>query len=160
MPTEIVYDREAVLKYAEKWAFDRNPKYLSFDKLGGDCTNYASQCLLAGCGRMNYTPLFGWYYRSGYEKTPSWTGVSYLYDFLMTNRGSGPYGKLIERSELMVGDLVQLGNAEGIFYHTPVVVGNLSGEILVSAHTYDAFNYPLSAYSFLKLRCISIGVRG
>lgn len=159
MPIETVYDREKVLRYAKEWAFSRNPRYLNFDKLGGDCTNYASQCIFAGAGIMNYIHLFGWYYRNGYDKSPSWTGVQYLYDFLMNNRSIGPHGTLIERSELNVGDIVQLGNKDGIFYHTPVVVGNYHGEILVAAHTYDVYNYPLSSYVYDKLRCIRIEVR-
>ena len=33
---ELTYNREAVLAYAEKWAFGRNPAYLDFETLGGD----------------------------------------------------------------------------------------------------------------------------
>ena len=32
---------------------------------------------------MNFTPVMGWYYRSSYDRTPSWTGVEYLYHFLV-----------------------------------------------------------------------------
>ncbi len=159
MPSEILYDRGAALKYAKEWAFNRNPVYLNFDGLGGDCTNFASQCIFAGAGIMNYTPLYGWYYKNSYDRTPSWTGVQYLYDFLMNNRGSGPYGTIIKRTELMIGDIVQLGDIEGRFYHSPVVVGNYHGEILVAAHTYDVYNYPLSSYNFERIRCIRINAR-
>jgi hypothetical protein len=44
---EIGYDRARALAYAEKWALSRNPAYFSFDGLGGDCTNFISQCLYA-----------------------------------------------------------------------------------------------------------------
>ena len=50
------YDRSAVFNYAKKWAFGRNPDYYSFNKLGGDCTNFASQCIYAGAKVMNFTP--------------------------------------------------------------------------------------------------------
>lgn len=37
------YDRTAVVEYARKWAFSRNPQYYNFDAVGGDCTSFASQ---------------------------------------------------------------------------------------------------------------------
>lgn len=48
------YNRESVYQYAKNWAFSRNPKYYNFDSIGGDCTNFASQCVYAGCNEMNY----------------------------------------------------------------------------------------------------------
>ena len=57
------YDGARAAAYAQKWAFGRNPDYYNFDNIGGDCTNFASQCIFAGCGVMNYSPLFGWFYR-------------------------------------------------------------------------------------------------
>ena len=77
--TEIAYDREAAVAYAKKWAFRRNPAFYDFSKIGGDCTNFASQCIYAGAKVMNYTPTFGWFYKSANDRTPSWTGVEYLY---------------------------------------------------------------------------------
>ena len=70
----IAYDREAATSYAVKWALLRNPDFYSFDNLGGDCTSFASQCLYAGCGVMNYTPISGWYYKSAGDRTAAWTG--------------------------------------------------------------------------------------
>ena len=76
MTTELPYDREAAVFYARKWAYARNPRYYNFDDLGGDCTNFASQCIYAGCGVMNFTPTFGWYYIDINQRSPSWTGAS------------------------------------------------------------------------------------
>ena len=42
------YDRRAAVEYAHKWAFGRNPEFYDFSEIGGDCTNFASQCLYAG----------------------------------------------------------------------------------------------------------------
>ena len=69
------YDRQAAVRYASRWAYGRNPAYADFDALGGDCTNFASQCLYAGAGVMDFTPTFGWYYRSLRDRAPAWTGV-------------------------------------------------------------------------------------
>ncbi|HOA54831.1 MAG TPA: amidase domain-containing protein, partial [Clostridiales bacterium] len=56
------YDRDKAVRYAHRWAYERNPAYYDFEKLGGDCTNFASQCIYAGSGIMNHTPVYGWYY--------------------------------------------------------------------------------------------------
>ncbi len=154
------YDRNAAFEYAKKWAFKRNPKFYDFSKIGGDCTNFASQCIYAGAGVMNYTPVFGWYYISANDRTASWTGVQYLYNFLVGNEGEGPFAEEVSLDKLEVGDIVQLGTETNDFYHSPVVVGFSRGKILVAAHSYDAFNKPLSSYNFAKARGIHIlGVR-
>lgn len=154
------YDRAAAVAYARKWAFGRNPKFYDFSKIGGDCTNFASQCIYAGAGVMNFTPTFGWYYKSVNDRTPSWTGVEYLYNFLTANDGAGPFAEEVSLDKLEIGDVVQLGKATGDFYHSPVVVGFSRGQILIAAHSYDAYNRPLSSYSYEKVRGIHIlGVR-
>lgn len=154
------YDRGAAFAYAKEFAFKRNPKFYDFSAIGGDCTNFASQCIYAGAGVMNYTPTFGWFYISANDRTPSWTGVEYLYNFLVNNEGVGPFAEEVPLDKLEVGDIVQLGRATGDFYHSPVVVRISNGRIYVAAHTYDAFNKPLSSYRFEKARGIHIlGVR-
>lgn len=158
----IPYDRAAAVAYARKWAYARNPAYFNFNTLGGDCTNFASQCLFAGCGVMNYEPTFGWFYRSANERTPSWTGVEYFYRFLTQNaaqpigNGAGPFAEDVPLSRLEIGDFIQFGKLTGDFYHTPIVVG-FSGDVpLLAAHTYDAYNRPLTSYRYDKIRCLHI----
>lgn len=154
------YDREAAVAYARKWAFGRNPRYYDFSSIGGDCTNFASQCVYAGSGVMNFTPVTGWFYISASDRTASWTGVEYFYNFMTGNKGVGPFGEETGRAGLMIGDLVQLGRETGDFYHTPIVTGFRQGEPLLAAHTYDALNRPLSDYVYEKVRYIHIlGVR-
>ncbi len=159
----IEYDRNAAVSYARRWAFSRNPAYYNFDLIGGDCTNFASQCLFAGAGVMNYTPDIGWFYRSVNDRAAAWTGVEYFYRFLIENAqgdgvggGAGPFAKEVEIGGLEIGDFVQLGRDTGDFYHTPVVVGFSGRMPLVAAHTYDAFGRRLDSYSFERLRCIHI----
>lgn len=38
----LLYDREAAVAYAHRWAMGRNPAYLDFHGIGGDCTNVDS----------------------------------------------------------------------------------------------------------------------
>lgn len=149
------YNRAAAASYAQKWAYGRNPAFYDFSDIGGDCTNYASQCIYAGCGVMNTSPLFGWFYRSVNDRTPSWTGVEFLYKFLISNDGVGPFAKTVELGEIRVGDIVQLGNGEN-FYHSPVVVGITRGKILVAAHSYDVYGKDLASYNAASYRPIHI----
>lgn len=155
------YNREAAVDYARRWAFGRNPDYYDFSGIGGDCTNFTSQCIYAGAGVMNFTPTFGWYYKSLNDRSPSWTGVEYLYNFLTGNdKGVGPFAKEVPLNELEVGDIVQLGRSTGDFYHSPVVVAIRNGMIFVAAHSYDAYNRPLASYNYDRVRGIHIlGVR-
>jgi len=156
---EIPYNRTAAVDYARKWALSRNPAYYDFEKTGGDCTSFASQCIYAGAGVMNYTPVMGWYYNSALDRTPSWSGVEYLYNFLTSNESVGPYAHEVPAKEALPGDIVQLGTASGAFYHSPVITA-ISPMILVAAHTYDAYDRPLSSYIFDKVRFLHIeGVR-
>lgn len=158
---ETGYDREAALRYAEQWAMGRNPRYLDFEKLGGDCTNFASQCIYAGSGVMNYTPVMGWYYNSSSDRSPSWTGVQYLYNFLVNNKSVGPYAAVTDQMGVQPGDIVQLGNAGGYYYHSPVIVAvEDGGRIFVAAHSFDAYMRPLDSYVYDRARFLHIkGVR-
>lgn len=156
---EISYVREAAVAYARKWALGRNPAFYDFQNIGGDCTNFASQCIYAGAKVMNYTPVMGWYYRSAADRSASWSGVEYLYNFLINNRSVGPYAHVVSQWEAKPGDIVQLGTEQGDFYHSPVITA-VTPTILVAAHTYDALDRPLSSYSYDAARFLHIdGVR-
>lgn len=156
MLTYIPYNRASAVKYAETWALKRNPHFPNFDGMGGDCTNFASQCIYAGCGVMNFVPTYGWYCESYSKRSPSWSGVQFLYNFLISNKSAGPYAKETNAGSLQPGDLVQLGTSDMHFYHTPVVISAADGNIFVAAHTFDTVYRPLSSYSYSSLRCIHI----
>ena len=153
------YNRFAAVAYARKWALSRNPAFYDFQNIGGDCTSFASQCLYAGASVMNYTPIMGWYYRSASDRTASWSGVEFFCNFIINNRSVGPYGHIAAAKEIQPGDFVQLGTESEKYYHTLVVTA-VSPGILVSAHTFDALDRPLSSYNFFKTRFLRIdGVR-
>ena len=42
------YNAANALAYAKKWWNSYNPKYYNYNKSGGDCANFVSQCLIAG----------------------------------------------------------------------------------------------------------------
>ncbi len=154
------YNRAAAVAYAREWAYRRNPRYYDFSDLGGDCTNFASQCLYAGSGIMNYTPTYGWYYISLNDRAPAWTGVNELYRFLTTNRGPGPRAIVTDLPQIRDGDIIQIQfKYSDKFDHSPVVVDAGNGtpnSIMLAAHSNDADCRPLSTYSYVNIRPLHI----
>lgn len=155
------YNRKAAVAYAHKWAFGRNPNYYDYEEIGGDCTNFASQCLYTGTGVMNFEPVFGWYYIDANQKSPSWTGVEYFYDFISRKaENPGPFGVETTLDQLLPGDFVQLRFNKDVFGHTPIIVdmGNppTLENTLIAAHSYDADWRPLSTYFFQEIRFLHI----
>ena len=150
------YNRERAVEYAKKYAFSQNPVFASFKGIGGNCTNFVSQSLYAGTCVMNYTPTFGWYYISLDDRSPSWTGVQYFYNFITSNKDVGPFGRQVDPDEAEVGDIIQLGRQEEGFYHTLLIVGYDGEDPLVAAQTDDAYGRPLSTYTYDFSRYIKI----
>lgn len=105
---------------------------------------------------MNDTPTFGWYFRSVNDRSPSWSGVPFFYQFMVSNNGVGPRAIEADGSDLEPGDVIQLGNSAGEFYHTLLVTGVRNGTYLVAAHTNDAFDRPLSSYTYATARYLHI----
>ena len=152
----IQYDRSAAVSYAERWALSRNPEYYNFDALGGDCTNFVSQCLFAGCGVMNWSAENGWYYAGLNDRAPAWTGVNELGEFLLHNAGYGPFAQVVPRRLVKPGDIIQLGNEEGRYYHSLFVLSAAYNRIYIAAHSYDALWRALNTYHFAAMRCLHI----
>ena len=147
------YQRERAVAYAKKWALSRNPLFIDFTGIGGNCTNFVSQSILAGSCTMNYTPDYGWYYVSEDDRAPAWSGVEFFYDFMTgqpqfasQNGGIGPFAVEVDRMRVQLGDAVQLANRNGDWYHTLIVTGFDGEEVLVSAQSDDALDRRLSTY--------------
>lgn len=153
------YNRKKAIEYATKWAYKRNPKYYNFDSVGGDCTSFISQCIYAGAGIMNYKKYIGWYYNSSKDRTASWSGVEFLYDFLTKNNGLGPRAKNVDVENINIGDIIQLKFLESRFSHSLIIVdrkGNTLDDIYIATHTEDAYYRKLSTYNFKDIRFLHI----
>ncbi len=92
--------------------------------------------------------------------------MEYLHNFLVSNRGPGPHGRITDPEGVAPGDIAQLSFDGNIFRHSPVIVAvtgtsePLLDRILIAANTYDADWRPLSSYQFALIRFIHIdGVR-
>lgn len=148
------YNRAAAINYAKKWALSRNPRYYNFDPVGGDCTSFVSQCLFAGSQKMNYNHENGWFYNNGYDKSPSWSGVEFLYKFLTKNKSYGPRGKEVSQNEIQPGDIAQLSFSGNKFEHSLLILDPTT--LSVAAHTYDVLGKKIPEYNFSKVRFIHI----
>ncbi len=168
------YNREAAVAYAKEWCNKRNYNdvWLAYDEYGGNCQNFASQCIYAGGIDMDYKGYAEsqWKFYSQtqnnkqtpYGRSYSWTGVDPFYTYATINRSNG----LICQADLALeyaqpGDVVQVG-AYGEWRHSLVVTdvmfkddGSLQ-DIIVASNTADRWNYPLSAYIYTYPRLIHI----
>jgi hypothetical protein len=147
------YNRAAAVDYARKWAMARNPRFFDFSTMGGDCTNFVSQCLLAGGLKMSYGD-YGWYYINVHRRSASFSGVQYLYNYLTNPRA--PIATETAPENLSAGDIVQL-SFDGVVFGHSLFVTTAGADPLVATHTMDCIDRPLSTYSYLTARGLHIG---
>lgn len=156
------YNRNRAMQYSNQWALHRNDQYLDFSNLGGDCTNFISQCLYAGSGIMDYTKDFGWYYINGYEKSPSWTGVPYLYKYLTrTIPSPGPYAIETNIENIQPADIIQLAFSTNSDFRHSLFISSCGAiptiyNIYVNTHTDDQQFYSLTQFNWNRIRFIKI----
>ena len=100
-----MFSREDTVLYAKKWWNKRNPSFYNFDAMGGDCTNFVSQCLYYGGISMN-TKQYGWFYYSLNHRSPSWSGVDEFFNFATSNiSNSGVVAKLSNINDVEIADV-------------------------------------------------------
>ncbi|WEG12158.1 amidase domain-containing protein [Pullulanibacillus sp. KACC 23026] len=134
------YDRQAAVKYAEKWWNSYNPAYPKFEV---DCTNYVSQCLKAGGAPMSHIGEKGkgWWCR-GKDCSYSWSVANALRWFLASDGNSVGAVTVEEPEELVPGDVICYDwEGDGKWNHNTIVTGqDRDGMPLVNAHTYNSRN--------------------
>lgn len=104
--------------------------------------------------------LNGWYYINGNDKSPSWSGVDFLYNFITQNKSVGPYGNEVSQEKVELGDIAQLSFDGNKFSHSLVIVKIENkqhlNQVFISSHTFDSFNKRISEYNYEKIRFIHI----
>lgn len=129
------YDRQAAVKYAERWWNRYNPAYRNFSV---NCTNFVSQCLFAGGAPMRGAPNRnqGWWYQHD-NWSYSWS-VAHSLRWYLSGSTQGLQGKEVESvQELSPGDVICYDfQGDGRWDHqTIVVTKDAQGMPLVNAHT-------------------------
>ena len=170
------YDADAAVAYSYEWAgkyqMKRNPEFFAFDDYGGNCQNYASQCILAGGVPMDVSGDIDrqWkYYGSGIEsqskasgRSMSWAGVEYFQTYAEKNSGSGMVCETVDNLYCArPGDIVQYVSG-GIGVHSVIVSGVIYDgdgkvvELLINSNTTDKVDCPMSIYGYTQFRLIRI----
>lgn len=156
------YDADAAVRYAIKWGEKRNREYNSHFK---DCTNFVSQAVEAGGMKQDrptkvsdgITDTVSRWYSQKYEEwhgnnyvyrwreSSSWIGVEDFYTYWIRNGATSyTYNSLDDiQNKARIGDIVQLKNENGKWYHSIIITGGTKGNLLYSGHTNDRSNYKL-----------------
>ena len=145
----IHYDRQSAVKYAIQYALVPNKKYKYFgvsQRIGGDCTNFVSQCLKAGGIPFSYNKKNPWWYNfeaSSNVCSLSWSVAHSLFWHLIKNSDNNIKGaKALETtniSDLELGDLIFYENKRGLIFHSTIITA-FNGIPLVSQHSSEALN--------------------
>ena len=164
------YDRSKAVAYSYQYYHERNPKWYNFTDEGGNCQNYASQCMLEGGIPMDHEgeetqwkcyiedPLYDpeiddREVASG--RSRSWVNVEFFYEYCRDNEGKG----LVADTNINVyhcepGDIVIVGNAS--LAHTVIVSKVVDGHVLVNSNSIDMKDFPLEAYVYTNIMAIKI----
>ncbi|MDF2606297.1 MAG: hypothetical protein K0S34_487 [Bacillales bacterium] len=137
-PREKVYNRLEAVKYAEIYWNQYNPKYPRFEN---NCTNYISQCMIAGGASMTGYPKRsrGWW-QVGKNYSYSWATANAFYWYLKGAK-YGLRGEEVEKpQDLLLGDVICIDfKGVGTFNHTLIVTDkDANGMPLVNANTYNS----------------------
>ena len=162
------YDRAAATAYAKNHWQRRNAAWADFSDRGGNCQNYASQCLLEGGIPMDREGDARWvskqfedFIESMEGRSASWAAVLPFREYAERNRGFGlsagvdqPYfsGE--------PGDILQMGVDTP--HHTTVITDLLTDEqgntvdYLICSNTANLKDYPAAAYPYPYRNLIKI----
>lgn len=157
------FSASAAVAYARQYATSYNSGYLSYSS---DCANFGSQVWRAG-GVSFKTPSAGipagtnstttyWYHYFGYEPgaiapyanlSTSFIRVADFYSYMVNNESvtvtvTSSLSTL--QSTAKAGDIVQLKNSSGNYYHTIIITGGTSGSLTFCAHTTDWYERAVS----------------
>ena len=163
------YDRKKAIEYAKKYVDNRNPDYIAYDNVGGNCQNYVSQSIHAGGIPMDIKGSYQWknYGDEVNEKnekkgrSTSWTGTINFYDYAKSENKSGICTDVDEDIFYAEpGDVAHVGYNG--FSHAVIVVKEIYDDngkkidFLVNSNTASLENYPFMAYVYPNKRIIKV----
>ncbi len=150
-----MYNREAAVRYAHQWWNSYNPAFPSFSV---DCTNFVSQCLLAGGAPMRGYPgrENGWWIRGG-AWSFSWSVAHSLRWYLEGSRSGLKAARKQSPEMLLPGDVIIYDfTGDGRMDHAAIVVSKQNGIPLVNAHTANSRN---RHWSYTTSTAYTAGIR-
>lgn len=163
------YNRKNAIGYADRycgvtWATNNvkpkyNPKYKNFTGIGGNCTNYVSQCLGdkdGGALRQDN----GWYAiknkNDPYECSAAWVNADAFRNFLLySGKGRlikrGSFSGLMENdsttpypyiTRIQPGDVIAYAKKEDIDHNAIVTALDSHGYPMINSHTVERYHVP------------------
>lgn len=165
---EHAYNRDKALEYANTYVNKRNSAFTAYDESGGNCQNFASQCINAGGIPMDYKGEQWKHYSSSLNtseeakgRSASFISTTSFYNYAKTNTGYG----LVSDPDVNIfygeaGDIAHVGYKG--YSHAVVVVSQVkdkSGktiDLLINCNTVSLENYPLLGYVYPNKRLIKI----
>jgi len=134
------YRRDWAVRYAESWWNGHHPNFRAF---AADCTNFVSQCLLAGGAPMTHVGRTdqGWWYLGNGGPDDRWSlswAVAHSFRWYLSTSQTGL--RAVEKrsaSQLEPGDVICYDfDGDGRWQHNAIVVDfDHQGEPLVNAHS-------------------------
>ncbi|MHA1379509.1 MAG: glycosyl hydrolase family 18 protein [Candidatus Helarchaeota archaeon] len=151
IPPKNKFSRQAAYGYALQWWNGRNSHYNDFSGSGGDCSNFVSQCLIAGgLSLHNGTDGngYGIYPDTDRPATLSYGCIVYcdylnlhLRNFQNTTVTYVTNTNSTVPEYITVGDVLIFGNKSGDRYeHAMIVVWDGGSDLGLAAHTTDVWN--------------------
>lgn len=150
-----VYNRTAVIEYAEKYFSKRNNQYYGY---GQDCANFVSQCLYS-CGMPKNSSWYSYkmddcFFYCG-DVTITWSRAPEQYAYYKKSEYDCKNLSIKSISDIKdaikegvkAGDLIYFDNdKDGTVDHAAMISNVDSGMIYYTAHTFARYNQPLSNY--------------
>lgn len=160
------YSDSNAVKYARKWAKSRNSLYNSYSS---DCTNFVSQCVKAGGKSMSKPSTIStgvkqttkyWYsvryedwhtnhYIYKWNESTSFIRVSDFYTY-WKNKGIQTVSyssKAKLQKGVVIGDVVQLKNGNGKWFHSIIITGGSKGARKYCGHSSNRLDEPVKNIS-------------
>ncbi len=138
------YNRAAAVEYARKYNEEYNPKYPQYD---ANCTNYVSQCLVAGGLPMDGTWKITWIPFLGRKTTRAWDNARQHY-YYFSNPQNGfvnetytvtntQVSELANSGKVQPGDIIYFSRGESTeeIFHSAIIVRVEDGEIYYMNNT-------------------------
>ena len=159
------YSGNDAMKYAEKWYNGYNTK--QYYKAGKDCTNFVSQCMVAG-GKKKSSSLPKYYSEKHWRPhSATWENATYFRKY-WKDRAESNFSVKLDASKyshdvliqekkkissrimrnLKVGDVIQYGSSSSDVRHSQIIVG------LIYDPVTDSYTYRLAQHSSPSNKCV------
>lgn len=165
------YSDSKAVAYAKKWAKSRNSLYRNHGS--ADCTNFVSQCVKAGGKSMKKpspvptgikSTTTHWYsiryeewhtnnYVYRWNESTSFIRVTDFFTYWKNNGISTAYysSKNAAQNGAVIGDVVQLKNGSGKWFHSIIITGGKKGALTYCGHSINRLDEPLKNISDVVL---------